>query len=326
MRAVQLSRFGGPDVLELVEIPTPAPRSGEVLVRIRAAGVNFFETLMREDRYAVTPQLPMIPGVEVAGIVEMLGEGVVAPEIGARVAVPLFAIGRASGGYADYVAVDAASVVPLPGGLSFENATALMVQGLTALHLIRQSPPRGRSVLVTAAAGGVGSLLVQLAKSAGARLVIAAAGSGQKLDLARGLGADIGIDYSNPDWPGLVRATTGGTGAGIVYDLVGGAATLACLDALAANGELVFGALGRFDLPPAHVAGMFEKNQSLKGFALLPLLTPEGLKADLADLFDRAVSGGLRVLKGERFPLDQVAKAHLAIESRRTTGKVVLIP
>jgi NADPH2:quinone reductase len=187
MKAVQLSRFGPPDVLEIVEVPTPIPQPGEVLVRVRASGVNFFETLMREDRYAMTPELPMIFGVEVAGVIEALGDGVAASLLGARVAVPMFAVGRGSGGYAERLAIDAASVVPIPDELSFEDATALMVQGLTALHLVRQSPPVGKTVLVNAAAGGVGSLLVQLAKRAGAKLIVATASTNEKLDFARSI-------------------------------------------------------------------------------------------------------------------------------------------
>jgi len=240
---------------------------------------------------------------------------------------PMFAIGRPVGGYAEYIAVDAASVVPLPDGLSFEHAVALLVPGLTAQHLVRRGSPRGRTVLVTAAAGGVGSLLLQLARRAGAERVIAVAGGAEKLDVAHSLGADLGIDYREPGWAAQVRDATGGHGADIVYDTVGGAVTKACLDALAPAGELVFGALGRFDLTAAELEGMLFQNQSLKGFALLPLLTtPESLRADLAELFALAASGALRVIQGGRYRLDQAAEAHRALESRRSTGKVVLIP
>src|SRR5262245_17148354 len=159
MKAVQISRFGGPEVLEIVSLPTPRPARGQVLVRVHAAGVNYFEVLMRSDRYAVTLALPMRPGVEVSGIVEAVGE-----MLDARVAVPMFAFGVSSGGYAEYVAVDADSVVPLPDTLSFADAVALQVQGLTALHLSRLRSVTDKTVVVTAAAGGVGSLLVQLLK------------------------------------------------------------------------------------------------------------------------------------------------------------------
>jgi NADPH2:quinone reductase len=325
MKAVQLSRFGGPEVLEIVETPTPAPQPGEVLVRVQASGINFFEILMRQDRYAVTPGLPMMPGVEATGVIEALGDGVASPAVGARVAVPLFAIGR-SGGYADYVVADAASVVPLPDEVSFEDATALMVQGLTALHLVRRSPPKDRAVLVNAAAGGVGSLLVQLVRDSGARLMIAAAGSDEKRELALALGADIAVDYGCPDWVERVREATSGRGADIIYDFIGGSFTKACLDALAPGGELVFGALGRFSLDQATMESLFARNQSLKGFALLPLLTPDTLKADLGWLFDEAANGRLKVIQGGRYPLDQAADAHRAVERRHTVGKVVLIP
>jgi NADPH2:quinone reductase len=325
MKAVQLSRFGGPEVLEIVETPTPVPQPGEVLVRVYAAGINFFEVLMRQDRYAVTPELPMMLGVEAAGVIETLGDGVASPAVGARVAVPLFAIGR-NGGYADYVIADAASVVLLPDELSFEDATALMVQGLTALHLVRQSPPNAKAVVVNAAAGGVGSLLVQLARDSGARLVIAAAGSDEKRQLALALGADIAVDYSSPDWVERVREATGGSGADIIYEFIGGSFTKACLDALAPGGELVFGALGRFSLDQAAMEGLFAGNQSVKGFALLPLLTPDTLKADLGRLFAEAANGRLKVIQGGRYLLDRAADAHRAVERRQTVGKVVLIP
>jgi NADPH2:quinone reductase len=326
MKAVQLSRFGPPDVLEIVDVPTPIPAPGEVLVRVRASGGNFFETLMRQDRYAVTPELPMIFGVEVAGVIEALGDGVARSLLGARVAVPMFAVGRGSGGYAERLAIDAASAVPIPDDLSFEDATALMVQGLTALHLVRQSPPVGKTVLVNAAAGGAGSLLVQLAKRAGAKLIVATASTNEKLDFARSIGADAGVDYTAPDWVARVRDATGGAGADIVYELVGGAVTRASLDALAPRGELVFGALGRFDLDASDLEKMILRNQSLRGFALLPLLTPAVLKSSLTELFDLAASGELKVIQGGRYPLDQASEAHRAIEERRTTGKVVLVP
>lgn len=326
MKAVRLSRFGGPEVLELVDIPRPAPEDGEILIRVQSAGVNFFETLLRADRYAATPPLPMILGVEVVGTVEAMGPDVSEPGIGTRVAAPLFASARSSGGYAEYVVTEAASVVPVPDALSAEHATALMVQGLTALHLIRRSPPRNRAVLVTAAAGGVGSLLVQLAKAAGASLVIALASSEEKLALASDLGADLGINYTRGDWRAQVREATGGAGADIAYDLVGGAVTPACTEALAARGELIFGALGRFQLRQADLEDMLSKNQSLTGFALLPLLALASMKSDLAGLFNQVLRGTLSIASGERFPLNQVAEAHRAIESRRTMGKTMLIP
>jgi NADPH2:quinone reductase len=212
MRAVRIDRFGGPEVFHVVEQALAEPGPGQVLVRVRAAGINFADTLMRQNRYAMTPPLPAILGHEVAGVVERLGEGVSGLKVGMRVAAPLFAAGAWFGGYAEEALVDASVVVPLPDGLSFEAANALMVQGLTALHLTEQAPPAGKTVLVNAAAGGVGSLLVQLAKRAGATQVLAAASSRGKLDYALSLGAGAGFDYTDPGWIEQVRAATvGGT-------------------------------------------------------------------------------------------------------------------
>lgn len=321
MKAVRFDHFGPPEVLKVVEVPKAMPREGEVLVRVRTAGVNFFEVLMRANRYAVTPQLPMIPGVEVAGVVEAIGEGVDSAVIGARVAVPLFALGRGEG-YAEYVAVPGASVISIPDALSFEAAVALMVQGLTALHMVRQAPPRDKTVLVHAAAGGVGSLLVQLAKREGAGSVIATASSEKKRSLSRTLGADAAIDYTAEGWQETLREKAP---VDLIYDTIGGEVTRASLAALAPGGELVFAALGRFRLEVDDLNSMFEKNQTLKGFALLPLLS-ETLADDLSALFSLAVSGALIVAKGASFPLDKAADAHRAIESRGVSGKVVLVP
>jgi NADPH:quinone reductase len=329
MRAVQMSRFGGPEVLEVVETPTPMPGPGQVLVRVRAAGVNFSETLMRRNRYAVTPPLPAVLGNEVAGVVERLGAGVGGPAVGARVVAPIFAAGGFYGGYAEYALIDAGFVVPLPDALSFEVATALMVQGLTALFLTRQAPPLGKTVLISAAAGGVGSLLVQLARRGGAGSVIAAASTAEKLAFARSLGADAGVDYTREDWVEQARAASGGAGPDIIYESVGGAVTKGSLAALAPLGRLViYGALNiqSFDLGVPDLLGLIFKNQSLTGYALAPLLTPESLKAGLAELFDLAASGRLKVTIGGTFPLERVAEAHRALETRRTTGKVVLVP
>ncbi|MGF6176291.1 quinone oxidoreductase family protein [Ensifer sp. 4252] len=326
MKAVEYRSFGGPEVLELIDMPKPVPVHGEVLVRVGAIGLNFFEVLMRQDRYAATPDLPLVPGVEVAGIVEALGEGVKTPAVGTRVAVPMFAFGRGAGGCAEYVAIDADALAPIPDDVSLEVATALMIQGLTALHLVRKSNPRGKTVLVTAAAGGVGSLLVQLAKQAGAKTVIALAGGSEKVAFARALGADLPIDYQVADWQAALGQHLARGQVETIYDMVGGPFTKSALGVLAQGGELVFGAMGRFELEAADVEQMLTGNQSLRGFALLPLLTPSSLTADLGDLFRRVGDGRLKVYVGGRFPLTQAAEAHRAMETRSTTGKIVLVP
>ncbi len=329
MKAVQFRRFGGPEVLELVEAPAPMPGPREVRLRVHAAGVNLSDTLLRQDRYAVTPELPFVPGTEVTGVIEAVGEDVMHLEPGMRAAAALFATPAPAGGYAEQVVVDADYVVPLPDGLGFEEATALMVQGLTALHLVRFAPPAGKTVLVSAAAGGVGSLLVQLAKRAGATQVIAAASSARKLAFARSLGADAGVDYTADGWTDALRTATGGRGPDLVYESVGGDVTMQALAALAPEGRLViYGALNiqRFALGVPELLGLIFRNQSVSGFAVAPLLTPALLREGLAELFALAGRGELVVTVGERFPLARAAEAHRALEGRGTTGKVVLVP
>lgn len=328
MKAVQIDRFGGPEVLEIVEVPKPEPGPSEVLVRVRAAGVNFADTLMRENRYVVTPPLPSVLGSEVAGVVEAVGRDVVGLAVGARVAVPLFAAGIGFGGYAEFVAVDADYAIALPDALSFEQAAALMVQGLTALHLLRRAPVAGRIALVNAAAGGVGSLLVQLAKQAGARIVVAAASSPEKRAFATSLGADLAVDYTRAGWADDLRAKLGGVGPDVIYESVGGDVMVQSLDLLAPLGQIVvYGALNiqNFQLGVPELLGLVFKNQSVTGFAVVPLLTPASLRAGLAELFDLAARDALTVTIGGRHAFARVADAHRALEGRGTMGKVVLI-
>lgn len=328
MKSVRFQQFGGPEVLELVHEPMPEPARGEVLVRVHASGVNLADSLMRENRYAVTPALPAVPGFEVAGTVERLGEGVRGIERGMRVAAPLFATGAVSGGYREYVVADASIVVPIPNAVSFEAATALMMQGLTAQYLVAHAPPAGKSVLINAAAGGVGSLLVQLAKRAGATHVVAGASSRAKLDLARSLGADAGVDYTAPDWLSALHRETGGQGPELVYESVGGSVTGAALSALAPGGELViYGALNiqSFALGVPELIQLIFKNQRIHGFALPTLLTLEGMKSALTALFELAATGELKVAIGGRYALEHAADAHRALSERKSVGKLVLV-
>jgi NADPH2:quinone reductase len=329
MKTIQYSRFGGPEVLEVIEIDTPSPGPGEVLIAVGAVGVNFFEVLMRQDRYAVTPPLPFIPGVEIAGTIAALGEGVTTFAVGDRVAAALYVAGVQSGGYAEQVAVTADVVVRLPDEISSAAALALQVQGLTALHLLRSHPAAGKNVLVSAAAGGVGSLLVQLAKRGGAKRVIAMASSAEKLALVRELGADAGVDYTQADWPEQVRAVTDGAGPDLIFDASGGDVPAQCLALLAPFGRLVlYGPLSLADFRPDAEAlkALIFGNRIVAGFSLLPHLAPERLAGELGELFALATSGALKLLPGASFPLAQASAAHAALESRRTAGKLVLVP
>lgn len=329
MKAIQISRFGGPEVLDYVEQPMPKPAPGQILLRVHAIGVNLADALMRANRYAVTPPLPAVPGGEAAGIVEAVGEGVSADFIGRRVVAALFATPSGLGAYADYVVIDAGLAIAVPDALSFENAVAILVQGLTALYLTRQASPKDKTVLITAAAGGVGGMLVQLCKAAGARTVIAGASTAEKLDLARSLGADIGINYLEQDWAEALRRATGGSGPDLIYESVGGTITATALQLLAPLGEIViYGALNiqAFQLGVPELLGLIFKNQSVTGFAFAPLLTPEGMASAVAELFALVVAGKLKVTIGERYPLARAAEAHQAMEARRSHGKLILLP
>lgn len=329
MKAIQFGRFGGPEVLELVDVPAPLAGPNDLLVRVHVAGVNLSDALMRENRYAVSPALPAIPGNEVVGEVVEVGREVKGFARGDRVALSLFAAGLSVGGYAEFVSADARFATLIPPELSDDEAVALMVQGLTALALTRHTPVAGKSVLVSAAAGGVGGLVLQLLKQAGARTVIAAASTPEKRALTLGLGADAAVDYTAPGWTEQVRSLTQGTGPDVVLESVGGDVTGAALAVLAPRGVMVvYGALNiqRFSLGVPELLQLIFKNQAVLGFALVTLLTPEGLQADLEALFRMARDGRLRPHLGRRFPLAEAASAHRALESRQTAGKLTLVP
>jgi NADPH2:quinone reductase len=325
MKIIQIDEFGEPDVLKVREVARPEIQADdEVLVRVHAAGVNFFEVLMRRNRYAVTPPLPAHFGVEVAGVIEAAG-GRSMLDVGSRVAVPLFAHGR-DGGYADYIVVKDAACVPLPEEVPFDAGVALQVQGLTALHAVRQTSPEGRSVLVTAAGGGVGTLLIQLARQAGARRIVALAGSREKLDAALSLGADAAVNHRDDDWLAQCAAASGGDGFFIVYDFVGGNFGKPLTTLLAPMGTLLFGALGRFALDTGGMNALLARGQTVKGFALIPLLQAGNPQQDLAELFELTANGKLTPVIVAGFALEQATDAHRLSEARASIGKIVLHP
>jgi NADPH:quinone reductase len=319
MKAIQITRFGGPEVLSLAEVERPEPSPGKVLIRVAAAGVNFAETLMREDAYVASYTLPAVPGSEIAGTIEAVGPDVTGFAPGQRVAAVLAAARVLTGGYAEYAVADAGVTVPLPDALSFEAAAALLVQGLTALYLVREVDPAGQKVLVTAAGGGVGSLLIQLGRHAGAERIVAAASSEEKRALALSVGADAAIDY----------AAIAEAAPTLVYDSVGGDVLPACLGALAFKGTLVvYGALNlqSFALGVDGLKKMVFGNQTLRGFAFGPLVRADTLRDDLADLFDFAVAGVIDPVIGDIYPLADAARAHAALAERKTVGKLILRP
>jgi len=323
MKAIRVQAPGGPEVLKLEEVETPRPGPGQVLIKVAAAGVNYADTGLRRGMafgpHAAT--YPLTPGFEVAGTVAARGEGVTTPAEGARVAAVID-----DGGYAEYAVAGPDRLWEIPAAIDFATATALLVQGLTAygvLHDAARVQP-GESVLVQAAAGGVGSLAVQLALLAGAAPVLGTAGGAHKCDLVRGLGAEP-IDYTQEDWANKIRAATGGRGVDVVLDAVGGEAAAQAFGALALFGRLVtFGGASGGMLPlgdimmPLAVRGL-----SLVGFGG-PWVRP-GRAAVAHEALDRYVEEGrLRVIIGASYPLAAAADAHRALEGRATTGKVVL--
>jgi len=330
MKAVQLTHFGAPGALTLTDLAAPTPGPGQVEVSMEASGINFAETRMREDRYAFTPPLPCVLGSEVVGVVAAVGPGVTGLAVGDRAAAALFATAVFFGGYAEQVVVDADFAVPLPAGLPAEQACALMVQRLTALALTRHAPVLlGRSVLVAAAAGGVGALLVQLLRRAGARQVIGPASTAAKRQHMLTLGADAAINYTLAGWPQQLATLTDGAGPDVVFDSVGGTITAQRLASLAGNGTMVvFGALNiqSFSMGVSELVPMIFKNRALKGFALVPLLTTARLREDLQTLAELALQAELLVDIGGRYPLSEAAQAHRDLAERQVIGKLVLLP
>src|SRR5258708_19079098 len=206
MKAIRINETGGPEVMHLEEIPTPAPKAGQALIKVEAAGINFADLAQRQGAYLTRTRTPMTMGFEVAGTVAAHGPGVSSPPLGTRI------IAFSEGGYAEYTVAPVSNVIPIPDTLDFASAAAIPVQGLTAYQLLRESAhiQAGETVLVHAAAGGVGTLAVQLAKLMGASIVLGTASNSAKLDLVRSLGADVAINYTEPNWVEQVKNATGG--------------------------------------------------------------------------------------------------------------------
>ncbi|MGH2967575.1 MAG: quinone oxidoreductase family protein, partial [Solirubrobacteraceae bacterium] len=306
MRAIRISEWGGPEVLELVEdAPVPEPGDGQVLVKVARAGVNFADTHARENSYLARYELPLTPGAEVTGTVERDGGGFSA---GQRV---VSLVG--TGGYAEYVAADAATTFPIERGVSDATALALLLQGLTAWHLYRTSAKLavGESVVVHAAAGGVGSLAVQLGRPMGAGRVIATASSEEKRELALELGADAAVDVRAEDLAGALIDANGGERVDAVFEMAGGRVFEESLKALAPFGRLVTYGIASREQNEVRSGALMRRSHSVVGFWLMHCLRAPGMVAGpLADLFARAATGDLRVVEGEAYGLSEVRRAH----------------
>ena len=322
MKAIRINETGGPEVMHLEEIETPAPKEGQALIKVAAAGINFADLAQRQGAYLTRTRTPMTMGVEFAGTVAALGPGVSTPAVGTRVA------GVGEGGYAEYAIAQASSLIPLPPDLDFVHAAAFPVQGLTAYQLLRASArlEPGESVLVHAAAGGVGTLAVQLAKLMGAGTVVGTASNPDKLALVRRLGADAAINYTEADWVEQVKQATGGKGTDIILEMVGGSIAEQSLQCLAPFGRMVI-----FGAASGHIAQftgiqLMYKNQAIIGYWLTSQLQRTDLIAAAAmEVMQYLVSGKLEIVVGQTFPLADAEQAHRAIAERSTMGKVVLI-
>jgi NADPH2:quinone reductase len=315
MRAIQMSEYGGPEVLELVELARPEPAEGEVLIRVARAGLNFADTHRRTNSYIAKDTLPLVPGAEVAGVREDTGERVVAL--------------CGDGGYAEYATAPAALTFPIPDGVDDATALALVLQGLTAWHLYRTCGrvAAGESVVVHAAGGGVGSLAVQLGHPLGAGRVIATASTQDKRDLALELGADAAVDGAAEGLTERLIEANLGAPVDVVFVMAGGPVFDASLAALAPFGRLVVYGIASGEGNTVRSGRLMSSSRAVVGFWLMHCIgRPTMIDEALADLFARVARGELRVVTGPAYPLEQAAQAQTDLAERRTTGKVTLDP
>lgn len=313
MKAIQLEEFSGPKALRYVEVPDPVPGDGEALVEVARAGVNFADTHVTRNDYLAKQKLPLIPGIEVSG---RTAEG-------GRVAGVL-----QSGGYAQRVAVPEAMLVPVPDGVNDDQAAALLLQGLTAHALIHRCArlEPGESVVVEAAAGGTGSLTVQLAKRAGAR-VIGLASSPEKRELAARLGADATLDSRAADMNEAILEANGGREVDAVLQMSGGAAFDAQLRTLAPFGRMVTFGIASREENQVRTGHLMRHSRSVIGFWLMHLLTdPPAVSGAIRELFGAVAAGELEVVIGGVHPLSEALAAHEALAARETQGKLLLDP
>ncbi|MGY2075250.1 quinone oxidoreductase family protein [Blastococcus sp. SYSU DS0828] len=321
MRAVQITEFGGPEVLNVVDVPEPEAGPGQKLYDVSAAGVNYADTHQIENSYLAAQQLPLVPGAEFVGTPVGGGQRVVGLLDG--------------GGYAEKAVANDVLTWPVPDAVSDEQALSLVLQGTTAWHLLRTSAhlAEGESVVVIAGAGGVGSLAVQLARRWGAGRVIATASSAEKRQLAEELGAHATVDPALADddpkqFTGALREANGGRPVDIVLEMTGGNVFTGSLSALAPFGRLVtYGMAARQETPVVPPGALMQKSRAVIGFWLAHCMArPQMLDAAMNDLLAMTADGSLKPVVGGRYPLSAVREAHQDLLARRTTGKLVLDP
>src|SRR3954465_2356245 len=314
MRAVRIEEFGGPEVLQVADVPKPEPGDGEVLIEVSRAGINFADTHQRENSYLARYEVPLVLGGEVAGTT---------PD-GTRVVALV-----GSGGYAEYAVANEATVFPIPEGVDDGVALALIIQGLTAWHLFRTSTKlaEGESVVVISGAGGVGSLAVQLAKPFGAGRVIATASTEEKRAKTLELGADAAVDPAEEDLKGALIEANEGRPVDVVLEMSGGRVFEQSADALAPFGRIAaYGIAGR-EQNTLETGRLMRKSRAVVGFWLMHCLGRRDMMEEpLADLFDRAARGELKPQIGSTYPMSEVSRAHEDLVGRGTSGKLLLDP
>ncbi len=322
MKAIQISEAGGPEVLKLVELPIPEPGPGQALIRIEATGVNFVEVYFRKGVYKAA--LPLIPGSEAAGTIEELGPGVTGFAAGDAVAST-----SVIGSYAEYALVPAAQLVKVPDGLSLECAAAALLQGMTAHYLAYSTFPLkpGDTALVHAGAGGVGLLLTQIARRIGAR-VITTVSTKAKAELSREAGASGAILYTEQDFEAEVKRFTGSRGVDVVYDSVGKTTFEKSLNCLRPRGMMVLFGASSGPVPPFDLAQLNSKGSL---FITRPSMwhyvaTRAELEWRSGDVLNWAAKGELKLRMEHTYQLAEAAQAHIDLEARKTTGKVLLVP
>ena len=314
MKAIYITEFGGPEVMKYLDLAEPVPAGSQVLLDVRAIGINYADTHQTENSYLSTQKLPLIPGMEVVGRM---------PD-GSRVLAL-----AASGGYCQKTLVNPKTVIPLPDQISDGQALAMMVQGSTA-HLILKKMGQikaGESVVIHAGAGGVGSVAIQLAKLWGA-FVIAVTSSDEKKKLCMELGADVVVDAGEADLAQALIKANNGKGVDLILEMVGGTTFDQSLDALAAFGRLVVYGMASRSAPKAiHPGALMPKSQSVIGFWLVNALADKELMAEVfMDLFGMIISGKLKPVIGSTYPLSKASDAHRDMLARKTVGKIVLDP
>jgi NADPH2:quinone reductase len=308
VRAVQIEEFGGPEVLQVVELPEPEPGDDELLVKVERAGMNFADTHQRENTYLAKFDLPLVLGGEVAGH----------DRDGRRVLALL-----GTGGYAEYAIARKATTFPIPDGVDDGAALALLIQGLTAWHLYRTSAKigEGESVVVISGAGGVGNLALQLAKPMGAGRVIATASSEEKRRLCLELGADAAVDPAEEDLTAALIEANGGEKVDVVFEMAGGRTFDACMEALAPFGRQVAYGIAGGEQNTLETGRLMRKSRAVIGFWLMHCLGRRDMMEEpLADLFERVANGQLTPQVGETYPLSEVRRAHEELQGRKTSG------